>query len=317
MAPGQDWCLECGTAAPGRIGGKPGWRAGATVVGITLLLVAGAVAASYAALSGDANREAAKPAPPSATPVAQAPPAAVPGQPGAVAPGATIPGATTPGATTPGVTTPSAIKPPRIFPQGNQAPSAVNQTPIPTTQTPTVTPSPGATTPTPTTPSTPKPTKPAGPQTIALGADALSLYDPYKNATAQGDPADADDNNGDTAWFVTSKNAASMGVGMLVDLESARGVKVLGLVTKTPGFRVEVYGADSELPADVLDTRWTHIRDRSRVDETSKDGTKAGDAMERIVLGGGTSKYRYMLLWFTTPPDAGPTVRLTQVVLQA
>lgn len=107
-----------------------------------------------------------------------------------------------------------------------------------------------------------------------------------------------------------------MGTGLLVDLESPRGVKVLGLVTKTPGFRVEVYGADNELPADVLDTRWTHIRDRSQVDETTKGGTKPGDALERIVLGGGKSKYRYILLWFTTPPDAGPTVRLTQVTLQ-
>ncbi|MDQ4041209.1 MAG: hypothetical protein M3141_05620, partial [Actinomycetota bacterium] len=160
-------------------------------------------------------------------------------------------------------------------------------------------------------------TRPAGPKTVALGADALSLYDPYKNATASGDPADADDNNGDTAWFVTSRNASSMGVGLLVDLESPRGIKTVGIVTRTPGFRVEVYGADKELPTDVLDTRWSHIRDRSRVDETATEGTKAGDKMERIVLGGGSSKYRYILLWFTAPPDKGPTVRLTQVVLQA
>ncbi|HWT92869.1 MAG TPA: hypothetical protein VN238_07720, partial [Solirubrobacteraceae bacterium] len=27
LTPEQDWCLECGTAQPGRIGGRPGWRA--------------------------------------------------------------------------------------------------------------------------------------------------------------------------------------------------------------------------------------------------------------------------------------------------
>nr|MDQ5809041.1 hypothetical protein [Actinomycetota bacterium] len=41
---GQDWCLECGTAQPGRITGKPGWRAALVVVAVVGLLAAGAVA---------------------------------------------------------------------------------------------------------------------------------------------------------------------------------------------------------------------------------------------------------------------------------
>ncbi|MBA2347491.1 MAG: hypothetical protein H0V81_04280, partial [Solirubrobacterales bacterium] len=54
----QDWCLECGTAAPGRLAGaRPGWRAVGTTLALTLVLVGGAGAASYAALSSDANRE--------------------------------------------------------------------------------------------------------------------------------------------------------------------------------------------------------------------------------------------------------------------
>ncbi|MBA3327925.1 MAG: hypothetical protein H0T43_06455, partial [Solirubrobacterales bacterium] len=52
MVGGQDWCLECGSAAPGRLGQRPGWRPALTVVAITLLLVGGAVVASYAALTG-------------------------------------------------------------------------------------------------------------------------------------------------------------------------------------------------------------------------------------------------------------------------
>src|ERR687890_688196 len=52
LEPGQDWCLACGTAA-GRPGERPGWRSAMTVLGLTLLLVAGAVAASYAALRSD------------------------------------------------------------------------------------------------------------------------------------------------------------------------------------------------------------------------------------------------------------------------
>src|ERR671932_186050 len=52
MEPGQDWCLACGAAA-GRLAGRPGLRSMSAVLGLTGLLVAGAVAASYAALSED------------------------------------------------------------------------------------------------------------------------------------------------------------------------------------------------------------------------------------------------------------------------
>src|SRR4051794_38886985 len=61
MQRGQDWCLECGTAAPGRLGAKPGWRAAFTVVGLTTLLLCCAIVAIYAALTGDAERTAAAP----------------------------------------------------------------------------------------------------------------------------------------------------------------------------------------------------------------------------------------------------------------
>src|SRR3954449_2948144 len=71
LEPGQDWCLSCGTAA-GRIASRPGVRSAMTVFGLTALLVAGAVGASYAALREDQT------VPPSqsaaAAKVAQAPP---------------------------------------------------------------------------------------------------------------------------------------------------------------------------------------------------------------------------------------------------
>jgi len=47
LVPAQDWCLECGTAAPGRLTGpsRAGFRAAATIVSTVLVLVGGAVAA--------------------------------------------------------------------------------------------------------------------------------------------------------------------------------------------------------------------------------------------------------------------------------
>ena len=56
LAVGQDWCLDCGTAVRGRLGGGPGIGSSIGVVGLTLLLVLGAVAAAYAALNSDSNK---------------------------------------------------------------------------------------------------------------------------------------------------------------------------------------------------------------------------------------------------------------------
>jgi hypothetical protein len=171
----------------------------------------------------------------------------------------------------------------------------------------------------PVTPPAPTPTappKPVGPTRYTLGADAVNLYDPYGAATAKGDPADAYDKDLKTSWFVTSKNAQNMGVGLVIDLEKARHVKTIELATPTPGYRVEIYGTDSnELPPDILDARWSHARDRSRVDETNRDGSKAGDGGERIALREGAGNYRYIVLWFTAPPKAGPTVKITELAV--
>src|SRR3954468_13808793 len=87
LAPGQDWWLACGSAA-GRIGTRPGARPAMTIFGLTALLVAGAVGASYAALREDQTVPPSQSAAP-AQQVAQAPPATTP------PPAATTPPATT------------------------------------------------------------------------------------------------------------------------------------------------------------------------------------------------------------------------------
>jgi hypothetical protein len=163
----------------------------------------------------------------------------------------------------------------------------------------------------------PKP-KPVGPQPIALGADAVSLYDPYGSAVAKGDPADAYDKKLSTSWFVTSKNTSgSMAVGLVIDLQKTRHVQSIALATSTPGYTAEIYGApDGDLPPDVLDARWTHLVNRKQVDETNHDGSRAHDGAEHIALRSHAGDYRYVLLWFTAPPAAGgPTVRIAELQL--
>jgi sporulation related protein len=53
LAAGQDWCLECGTAATTRIARPPSWRVPAAIVLGVLALAGAGVAVAYAILSGD------------------------------------------------------------------------------------------------------------------------------------------------------------------------------------------------------------------------------------------------------------------------
>ncbi len=290
MADGQDWCFACGVAAPGRLGAARGMRTAVATVVVTLALTGSAVAASYAALSSDAGHEAAGPPPAAGAPVAQAPPA-VP-----AAPIPPVPAADLPTTKAPSVATPPKVSAPDPAP-ANPKPTS----PIPVTSgKDTAKTDSGKNAPDDSTAATPTAAAP-----LELAADAAALYDPSGFATTGEEPKDAIDGDTSTSWKVTSVNAGSMDLGVVLDLGKKRGVREIELLTKTPGFRTEIYATDSsDVPPDILDTRWAHIKDRSNV------GSK-----ERIVLGAGTTKYRYVLVYLTAPPKAGPTVTLTEARL--
>jgi len=320
MEPEQDWCLNCGTAAPGRLGERPGWRAASTVIALALLLVLGAVGAGYAALTGDSDPKQTASTPPAAT----QPPAAA-----QVAP----PAATTqpPAATQPPTTAATPAKP-------NKLPKVKTPTAGATPGSP-ITPTPTTSTPTTSTPTTSTPgtgtgttgtgtgttgtgtgtgttgtgttTTPAdtGPKAIDLNGDAGSVYDPFKRAKDSGETTRALDGDATTSWYVDPTIPTQIAVGYVVDLGKLQGVRQIDLQTPTPGFRVEIYATDETTPPpDILDTRWSHIKDVSNVG--AKD-----DGKQKIVLGAGTSKYRNVLLWFTQPPTDGPRLRITELEL--
>ncbi len=316
MEVAQDWCLECGTAAPGRLGARPGLRAIATVAAATLALAGGAVGASYAALSEDAKLEAGQAAPAAGGPVAQVvpdlPPASAPPAPTGAA------GAVTGAAGLPKVTAPSVKLP---TPSATVAPVAP-VTPVTPTDTGGSSGSGGSGTDTSKDTDTTTPEEDDTADTtrsltaIELGADAVTIYDPYTRAVAKGDPADAYDGDRDTTFRIATADADKpMGVGLVVDLEKTTKIRAVELLTDTPGYRVELYGTTgSDIPRDVIDTRWDHYADRSKVDEGTKDGNVAGDDKDRISLGGARNA-RYLLLWITTPPQKGPTVRIAELNL--
>jgi hypothetical protein len=325
MVAGQDWCLECGTAAPGRLGARPGWGAAFAVVAAVLLLVFGAGIAGYAALTSDSERTAAAPSSGNGNPVvAQAPATAAPG----TSPELGAPGATGPGTVPPAVTTATPPATGQTIP--GQVPGAV-QTParpgaklpvIPPTQpvappaNRTFTPPPAATQAPPASskPSQGSTAKPAAvaAQVIDVKAGDAKTYDPAKRAGAEiGPSANAVDGKPNTVWdVVVPADNNPIGVGLLVDLPTAYALQSLRIATDTPGFSVELYGAvdAKELPVDILDKRWQHLTDVKSVQDGEPISLKGkGDA----------AKFQRFLVWVTKPGEpTDPRVAIGELTLR-
>ena len=290
LAEGQDWCLACGMAAPGRLSRRPGGRAALTTVALTLALTTGAVAASYAALS--------------TAPIKK-----------------------------------GDVKYPLVVSQQVQAETTETEKPAPTPapkqkSTPKPAPEPAAPTPAPAAASTASTSKaeddtekkPAAPTLIKIPEGAGAAYDPSARALFSDDdphdPAAAFDDDKESSWAATSNGEGDLLLGYVVDLKKARSVKRLDLLTDTPGFRAEIFGANTdELPPQISDSRWEQLKVRDNVDGTSKEDGKPGDGKERITIPDRNQKYRYVLVWFSTPaPTVAPdppsrTVRLFDLKL--
>ncbi len=288
---GQDWCLQCGAAVPGSLdGGGPGWRSATTVLAITAVLVLGAAAAAYAALT--------QPAPPKPAPkvitVAQAPtttPATIPSTP------TTTP---TPGA----LGTPTTIKP---LPTSTSTPPKI---PL-TASTPKPSESTGAGTGTNTgsgesgSGTSKSGTKTNGgttpaeqPSPILLDTNAASTYNPYGYPTSWfGDPSLAIDGETSTAWTaqVNPAVAPKMAEGLAIDLKTAQKIGSVKLITSTPGMTVQMYGANgTTLPASITDPAWVAL-------SPSLDAKKR---TTKIKLRDASKAFRFVTLWISQAPQS-------------
>jgi hypothetical protein len=296
MQPGQEWCLECGTARADRLSAtRPSWRGGAAVLVVTGVLVAGAAAAAWAGLSADSKRvaasetQAALPAAQTQPPAAaQPPPAATTTQP----PAATPP----PAATTKKTTPPPAAKAPTTSTPATAAPAPAPAAPA----TPKATTTPKDTT-------SPQHAKPLGKLVaVDLQPTDAKTYNPYNRTGAdQADPKLAIDGDAATAWTASIDPSANgqSAIGVDLALGKLTGIRQLKLTTPTPGMTIEIYGArTTDAPVSVQDPSWTHIATQLDV---SKDGT--------IRLGSGTDKYRHLLIWITQAPPDGQQVSLGEL----
>jgi hypothetical protein len=295
LTEGQDWCLQCGTAAPGSLQtGGPGWRSATAVLGVTAVLVLGAGAAAYAALTQPSTQ---KPAPKVIT-VAQAPTTTIPTTPGT---------ASTPAPTTPGLGTPTTVKPltgttkPPKIPLTAPSPKSSNTTPgssktgtgkskTKTGETGNKGKANGEGTSESKTPGGEEPTP------ILLDTNAASTYNPYNlPASDFGDPSLAIDGETSTGWSaqVEPSTAPRMAVGLAIDLRTPQRIASIALVTSTPGMTVQMYGSKAKsLPSSITDPEWTTL---SHSLDAKKHHT-------HIDLRHSKEAFRFIALWISAAP---------------
>lgn len=276
MVADQDWCLECGTAAPGRLGERPGWRLGAVILALTLLLVGGASVAGYAAVTGDAERETAAQNPAPGTPV----PAQVPTPPAPASP------TSEPPEPEPLPATPS----PDTSSDFDTTPPPADDTTIdPVTPLPSVPDDTGSTTTGGDTGGTPAPTA------FEVSADDVEVYDQYERAGAEfGDPEDALNRNEPFFDVTVPADGEPIGAGLKVDLGAVRQVKEITFRTTTPGMGLEVYGIAKGDPAG-LKAGW-RLLDTPELERGERDVT--------ITFDGDGERARRLVFFFTDPANA-------------
>lgn len=267
LTSGQDWCLECGTAQPGRLGTRPGWRAALAVLALTGVLASGAVAASYAAMSSDARRESVAPPVAAAPVVTPPPPAAAPPAPEPEPPvEAPAPFDEAP-APEPPAPEPPAPEPPAPAPAPAPAPSGSGGT------------GGGAA----------EDEQPAEPEPVALEPAAATTYNPSGRDEAGADAQLAIDGKSRTAWRAPAAPDGSVRLGVALSLEEARRIGALRLQANTPGFTVEVFGTRADdVPATLEDPAW------KRLDRQGDVGVE-----ETLDVGG---TFRHVLVWVTSQP---------------
>jgi hypothetical protein len=300
MQDGQDWCLICGAGSSGSLQRRGSrWRAPGILAAATALLVLGAGAAGYAALTkGSGHRrvvrayvaQSALPAAP-ATPPATPPPAA-PSIPGAAA---------TP--TTPSASTASKIP---LFGKATP-PSKVKVPSIKIPKSVSVTPSVGllgGTTHIPTTIGKTRPSKGSSgesgpgpsPEAMVLDTDAASTYNPYAYPAGEfGDPSRAIDGDKTTEWTaqVNPTAAPKTAEGLVIDLKTLARTSAALLVTSTPGMTIQFYGATGAAPpTSITDPAWVKLSP-SLVEKKRH---------LRVTLKHAKSKFRFIVLWISRAP---------------
>ena len=284
LAPGQEWCLNCGAGAPGSLE-SPRWRSLTAIGAGVAVLALGAVAAAYAALNEHSPKRAT-----------------------IVRTVASLPPASTPPATTP---IPKTTLP--TSPAHTKLPGLLRKRKLPKIPLTAITPKKSSTTKSSSGSGTSSKresesaTKAAEeksesessePAAILLDTNAAITYNPYGlPASYFGDPSLVIDGDTATAWTaqIDPATAPTMAEGVLLDLKALLRVSALQLDTQTPGMTVQVDGTTaSKAPESILAKAWTALSPPKVIKKRET----------RIKLGRQQRSFRYVLLWISKAPAA-------------
>jgi eukaryotic-like serine/threonine-protein kinase len=158
---------------------------------------------------------------------------------------------------------------------------------------------------------------PAGLQAVGLSQTAAHGYNPFGTG-----PEDRDrienviDNDPNTTWSTEQYYERTLrkpgGVGLGIYLDAAPGVvaRALGIQTPTPGFAVQIYGADHILELPYGNS--TALGARGWQGPLGSSANVHGE--ERIAVHT-THPYRYYLMWMTTLPPHAELATINELTL--
>jgi hypothetical protein len=149
----------------------------------------------------------------------------------------------------------------------------------------------------------------AAPEALERVANVTATaYDPSGDDSEHDEEAQlAVDGDAATSWPTEEYDTGSFqkdGVGLV--LSPAEGVAARGLdiQTSTPGFDVTIYGSDSSVVPDSVDSGWTEIASEDAVDNKG-----------RIDLDSAGSEFTNYLVWITTLPGKENKVEIQEAQL--
>jgi len=141
------------------------------------------------------------------------------------------------------------------------------------------------------------------PSPILLDTNAASTYNPYSYPAARfGDPSLAIDGEAKTAWTaqVDPASAPKMAEGLVLDMRTAQRVGSAIVKTTTTGVTVAMYGANGHnLPASITDHAWKRL-------SGSKVLKKKSTKLTLKTKGAG---YRFILLWVAKAPSGSTAAK--------
>lgn len=325
MLQDQDWCVQCGAARPGLVKRRPGWLTAAGVLAVTVLLVAGASVAAYAALTKPKPKVHKQLALHTPTTVA---PSTTPATPGVTPTTPTVP--TTPATPNPSEPAPPKIPTPTPTPEGSSGANP-NELLFPPEEKASksgkggkaskasksngsggkgsteglTTGSGGEGSEGEAGGSGSKSGEPEGPEPILLDTNAASTYNPNAYpSTLFGDPSLTIDGEASTAWTaeVQASLAPQVNAGVVLDLRTAQKLGSVTIKIKTPGITIAMYGANGhDLPPLITDSKWKKLHGARLL--------KKKKATIKLKTKG--AAYRFVLLWIvkapasSTPADPG------------